>query len=461
MEPGRKKTDWLKERWFYCFAAAVAAIVYLLLFDRYLLNDIDDTWTTAWVYYFIHDGQTKDLVFMEQVPEYWGVRFFSHLFCWIYGGFLSLIGFTRANVHLLSNFFMFAGFGCWYWIGKRIWKSKEMAFELVLLLAMSTLFLGAANKGRSDAFIFFLQSASLLLFTGQYYFSSVLVLCLAVETHPIGIMGGCYLAAYAASYDRELFRLKNWKALLRIAAGGFAGFGFYLLMHHSELFNISDLSQVLDAPSNFLYMHFFGRGHFPWRYWPDLFLFAAAAIWIVHSCLRDKKLSFPLNASVFLLLASFLIRRGNFHYALFCYPAFLMLAEEAFGKLNVKKIPLLLLFWIGLQLPQFCFLYYKNASCRDYDVYLNFLSDAGFPSDSIIYGQPADWFGLQKYRKFRSLTHFHPPKSKFYLIEHHETRYQQPDLKPVAPEGFRLTVIRSIRLPSGGEICIKEAVPSR
>lgn len=448
---------WLKGNWLELFLAVVLLIVYFMLFDRYLMNDVDDTWITSWIYYFIYDGQTRDMVFMEQVPEYWGVRFSAHLFCWIYGTILKLIGFTRPNVHLLSNFFMLASLGLWYQIGKKIWNSRKQAVGLILLLAMSTLYLSAANKGRTDAFIFFLQSASLLLFISKYYFSSVLILCLAIETHPIGILGICYLAAYTAVYDQELIQMKNWNALLRIAAGGIAGIGFYLLLHHAELIHLKDLFQVLDASSNFLYMHFFGRGHFPWRYWPDLLLFLAAAVWTGQKCRREKKWSFPLIAVFFLLVASFVIRRGNFHYALFCYPAFLMLVLEAFGSLNFKKISLLLVFWAGFQMPQFFYLYYKNISCRDYDLYLNFLSSTEFPRDSVIYGHPADWFALQKYRKFRSLTHFHPPKSNFYLIEHDKTRYQYPDAKTVSRKEFRVKTIKSICLPSGGKVNILEA----
>ena len=449
----------LKDNWPEWLAAAIAAAVYIFLFDRYLLNDIDDTWTTSWVYYFIHDGQMRDMIFMEQVPEYWGVRFFSHVFCLVYGSVLKLFGFTRANVHSISNFFMLCGFFLWYKIGYRLWKNRKTAICLVLMLAFSTLCLSAANKGRSDAFIFFLQSAALMLFIGKFYFSSVLVLCLAVETHPIGILGGCYLAAYAVIYDKDLLLLKNRNGLIRLIAGGLAGIGIYLLLHHAELRNLPAMFKMSETPANFLYMHFFGRGHFPWRYWPDLFIFTLAAIWAVCRWKQEKRCSFPLAATLFLLAGSFLIRRGNFHYALFCYPAFLMLAADVFGQFRWKKIPLLLLLWAGIQLPQFAYLYHKNASCRDYPVYLDFLSGTEFPANAVIYGHPADWFGLQKYRGFRSLTHFHMPKSRFYLIEHDGTRYQQPDIKPVPKEKLQLKKLKSIQLPSGGSIDILEAAP--
>ncbi|MBO4648306.1 MAG: hypothetical protein J5806_09140 [Lentisphaeria bacterium] len=452
-----KVLPFLKKHWPECLTAAVAAAVWGLLFDRFLLNDIDDTWTTSWIYYFIRDGQTRDLIFMEQVPEYWGVRFFSHIFCWICGAVLSVIGFTRSNVHLLSNLWMLGGLALWYQVGKRVWQDRKQAAELVLLLALSTIVVSAANKGRSDAFIFFLQSASLVLFAGKHYFSALLTLCLAVETHPIGILGGCYLAAWTVVYDRDLLRLKDPSGLFRLIAGGLAGLGIYLLLHASELRNFGTMLDSMDAPANFLLMHFFGREHFAWRYWPDLALFLAAAVWSLIRLAVDKKNSFALASTLFLLAGSLVIRRGNFHYALFCYPAFLMLAGETFGHFELKRIPLLLVLWAGLQLPQFLYLIHRNLSCRDYAVYQKFLSETEFPADAVICGHPADWFGLQKYRGFRSLTHFHPPKSEFYLIQHNGTRYQQPDIPAVPAENLQMQELRSIRLPSGGTIRILKA----
>ena len=457
--PAAKILPFLKKHWPECLTAAVAAAVWGLLFDRFLPNDIDDTWTTSWVYYFIHDGQTRDMIFMEQVPEYWGVRFFSHIFCWICGGVLSLIGFTRSNVHLLSNLWMLGGLALWYQVGKRVWQDRKQAAELVLLLALSTIVVSAANKGRSDAFIFFLQSASLLLFAGKHYFSALLTLCLAVETHPIGILGGCYLAAWTVVYDRDLLRLKNLSGLFRLIAGGMAGFGIYLLLHASELRNFGAMLNSIGPQENFLTMHFFGREHFAWRYWPDLLIFSAAAVWGVIRLVSDKKCSFALASTFFLLAGSLVIRRGNFHYALFCYPAFLMLAWETFGRFELKKIPLILALWAGLQLPQFLYLVHRNLPCRDHRIYLQFLAETEFPADAVICGHPADWFGLQKYRGFRSLTHYHPPKTEFYLIEHAGTRYQQPDIPAVPRENLQVQELRSLRLPSGGTVRISKAKP--
>ena len=122
---------------------------------------------------------------------------------------------------------------------------------------------------------------------------------------------------------------------------------------------------------------------------------------------------------------------------------------------------MLLLLWAGLQLPQFFYLYRKNAPCRDYGLYMDFLSGAGFPADALIYGQPADWFGLKQYRNFRSLTHFHPPEGGFYLIEHEGTRYQQPAAGRFDGKGYLRKPLKSIRLPSGGEIRMEEITPLR
>lgn len=435
-------------------------LIYSFLFSQYLLNDVDDTWTTAWVYYFIHDGTTKDFVFMENNQNFWGVRFFSHIFCYIYGTILLFIGFTRDNVHLISNLFGVGTLWCWYKIGKKIFAEKKDVFGFLLLLAGSTLFFASANKGRSDMFVFFFISLSLWLFSEKKYFFSALAACIAIETHPIGGLVFGYLAAYAYIFDKELFRLENRKGLLGLIAGGLLGLCGYLGLHCNELSHLRGMFGALPESSNFLYAHFFGRNSFPWRYWPDLFIFIAAGGFAVYRGYIQRKVSFPLLASLLLIAGSFVFRRSNFHYALFCYPAFLMLAVESFGNLRWKNISWLLLVFMCFQLPQYGYLYWKNGSCRDYRKYISELVSFPFPENVPIYGHPSDWFGLQKYRTFRSLTGYHPQNREFYLIEHDGTRYAHQEALPAVDKtGYCVNLLKQINLPSGGTVRILKLTP--
>jgi len=434
-------------------------LIYSFLFSRYLLNDIDDTWTTAWVYYFIHDNTTQDIVFQENNPNYWGVRFFSHIFCYVYGSILLLIGFTRDNVHLISNFFGLGTLWCWYQLGKKVFSEKKDVFVFLLLLASSTLFFASANKGRSDMFVFFFMSLALWLFSDQKYFFSALAACIAIETHPIGGLVFGYMAAYAYIFDKELLRLKKQKGMLPLIAGGLLGLCGYVGLHFNELSNLRAMFDALPESSNFLYEHFFGRNSFRWRYWPDLFIFIAAGGWAIYRSSKRRQMTFPLLASLFLVAGSFAFRRSNFHYALFCYPAFLMLAVESFGSLRWKNISWLLFFFLGVLLPQYGYLCWKNGFCRDYRQYQKAVGSFPFPGNSLIYGHPADWFALQKYRTFRSLTEFQPPDREFYLIEHDGTRYAHPDLVPVDKTGYYESLLKQINLPSGGTVRILKLTP--
>lgn len=435
-------------------------LIYSFLFSRYLLNDVDDTWTTAWTYYFIHDNTTRDIVFMEDNPNYWGVRFFSHIFCYIYGTILLLVGFTRDNVHLISNLFGLGTLWCWYQTGKKIFTEKKDVFVFLLLLAGSTLFFASANKARSDMFVLFFISLSLWLLSEKKYFFSALAACIAIETHPIGGLAFGYLAAYVYIFDKELLRLENRKGLLWLAAGGLVGFCGYLGLHYNEISHLRGMFGALPESSNFLYAHFFGRNSFPWRYWPDMFIFIAAGGFAVYRGVLRRQITFPLLASLLLIAESFVFRRSNFHYALFCYPAFLMLAVESFGNLRWKNISLLLLVFMCFQLPQYGYLYWKNGSCRDYRQYMSELASFPFPENVPVYGHPADWFGLQKYRTFRSLTGYQPQNREFYLIEHDGTRYAHPEQLPTVDKtGYRVSLLKQINLSSGGTVCILKLTP--
>jgi hypothetical protein len=434
-------------------------LIYSFLFSRYLLNDVDDTWTTAWVYYFIHDNTLRDIVFQENNPNYWGVRFFSHIFCYAYGSILLLIGFTRNNVHLISNFFGLGTLWCWYRICGKIFVEKKDVFVFLLLLAGSTLFFASANKGRSDMFVFFFISLALWLFSEKKYFLSALAACIAIETHPIGGLVFGYLATYAYIFDKELLRLENPRGILGLIAGGLLGLCGYLGLHYNELANLRTMFGALPESSNFLYAHFFGRSSFPWRYWPDLFIFITAGGVAVYRGFKRRQITFPLLASLLLIAGSFVFRRSNFHYALFCYPAFLMLAIESFGSLRWKNISWLLLIFLGFQLPQYGYLCWKNVFCRDYRQYMEAVGSFPFPEKIPIYGHPADWFALQKYRTFRSLTGFHSPGREFYLIEHDGTHYAHPELLSVDKTGYCESLLKQIDLSSGGTVRILKLTP--
>lgn len=184
----------------------------------------------------------------------------------------------------------------------------------------------------------------------------MLFACIAVETHPIGGITFFYIFSYILSYEREFLWFKNVKGFLLAAAGLLAGALMYYALHHQEIGNTASVmlgkSQDLQD-KNFLAAHFWGRNSYAYRYFPELILFATS--FIAHfAYYRKKDFFFPLTV-VMLVISTFVFRRGNPHYALFIYPAFLLLTVHTTAAINAKYQPLrwLVIGWLLLMLPQY------------------------------------------------------------------------------------------------------------
>ncbi|MEI6972017.1 MAG: hypothetical protein WCL44_10935 [bacterium] len=443
-------------RWFWFMAGAMAVGVYSVLHGIYLNNDIDNAWTTAWIYNFTRYGSTHDVVFCDGDATYWGVRFFSHLFCWLYGGVASVTGFDRNSLQVISIALMVAGFYFWFRIGSTLLEDRRSNAVFMVLLVFSGVAVAAAMKIRVDALVFALSALSFLLMIRARWFLSILVACVAVETHPIGITAFCYLGAYLLACRREV--LLDWKrprALLLMIAGGLCGVALYVGLHHSELASMGAMVQnATRERGNFLYMHFFGRGSLPWRYLPELLLFVAALVahFIVF---RRRKAFFPIAVAM-LLACSMLIRRGNFHYALFAYPAFLLLTANVAGRLSRALPALLAVGWLVLMVPQFTFLAIRNQPGRDFNDYVATLKRTGIPEASAVYGMPSDYFAFMDYPGFRTLPLCRKDREA-YLIEHSGTIYMQPGFRcdlDYDPLRWSLGKISEFRPRSGGLVTI-------
>ncbi len=432
----------------------LTALVYCGLWGIYQNNDIDNAWSTAWIYNFIRYGETRDVIFCEGDPNYWGVRFFSHIYCWIYGGVLTLIGFTKNNVHLISGTLTVVGLICWKTAAERLLVNSRQVMAFTVMLALAGVTVAAANKARSDAMVFACTGLVLLLATRKLYFGAALTACIAVETHPIGITAFCYLGAWLLCFDRACLTPAGCRRGIALVAGGLCGAAVYFILHHGELGALRAMGASAEGGGNFLIAHFFGRASFPWRYWPDLALFVAALIG--HFCVFGRRKSFFLVTIVFLIGVSLLLRRGNFHYALFCYPAFLLLTVNLAGCLGEKVLLAVWIGWIGLMLPQYLYLGWRNWPGRDFPDYIRHLQELNLPREATIYGMPNDYYALMDHPGFRTFRLQDRLRSA-WLIEHVGTIYAQPDFKcDLAYEPGRWHLEKSVEfsLKSGGVIRI-------
>lgn len=437
--------------------------VYALLFGIYSNNDIDNTWSTAWIYNFYEHGITRDIVFKEGDANYWGVRFFSQIFCYIYGAILSYTGYTLRHVLLISLVFAGCGAACWYLIARKLLQDRREALTFIFMLLWSGVFFAAANKARTDAMVFFLMSFSILLWLRQYRFFSMLIACAAVETHPIGGITFFYILAYVLCHERKILFLQDWKALLQAGAGLTAGFIIYLALHHQEFGQAAGVllgkSQDLQD-RNFLAAHFWGRDSFRFRYLPELALFAAA--FIAHFIIyRKKDFYFPLTVML-LVLSTFIFRRGNPHYAVFVYPAFLMLTVHVFGRKRPGyfRPEYLLTAWLLFMLPQYLYLAWRNAPGRQHPDYIQQLQNLNLPKSSRIYGMPADWFALYDHPGFRSVSGLRKDSESF-IIEHQNTVFSQPGFQydlNYDPQKWRVVRIKTLNLKAGGQLNIYQVL---
>ena len=61
---------WSQSGWFWGGAFALCGLVYVLLKGIYLNNDIDNSWTGAWIFNFWNRGITEDIIFFEGDASY-------------------------------------------------------------------------------------------------------------------------------------------------------------------------------------------------------------------------------------------------------------------------------------------------------------------------------------------------------------------------------------------------------
>jgi hypothetical protein len=420
------------------------------LFGIYINNDIDNAWSTAWIYNFYQHGITQDIVFCEGDPSYWGVRFFSQIYCYIYGAILSVTGYTLYHVQLISLTFVALSLFFWFQIGKKILQDQKQALIFLFMLAWSSVVFAAANKARVDAMVFFLMGFSFFCWMSQWRLVSIFLACAAVETHPIGGITFLYILSYVLCYEREfLFNPLKWISSI---FGLLLGAGLYFGLHHQDLGSLSTVMSSHETPkTNFLAAHFWGRHSYFFRYLPELLLFITA--FIMHFFIYRKKDFFFPFIVVMMILSTYIFKRGNAHYALFAYPAFLLLTVHTVAGMRIKLV-YLVTFWILLMLPQYLFLAWKNEHGRMYPDYVIQLQKLNLPKDNLIYGMPMDWFAFYDYPGFRSLTSSGRSK-EFIMLEHRNTIFKQPDYQyQFDLQKYRYKKIQTVSLKSGGIIAV-------
>jgi hypothetical protein len=428
------------------FLYAVSILLtYAFLHMHYRPNDVDDGWSLSYLYNYFYKGITTDLNFGDPFN---GVQFFGKFHALLVAFILELLGWTRTNGHLLSIFFMGTALVLWFFILRSLGYSRTLALSFLFTASLLDPFFTAATSTRLEAFEFLLITLAMTAFLLRWWMASMLITWLAIESHPIGVMAFFYMgAAWAASPSlRSAFQKRLPLNLIKISFGFFTGACSFTLLHYEVLTQIPGLLFQKNLPGHIksygpLFDYFFLTKYL--RHLPELLLFATALILFLRKriYLQEK---FTWLFLISMAAAALLIRRPNFHYALFLYPSLLLLLLSTAEAL--KRLPLILLgLWLFL-VPQYFLAYVQNRS-YDFQKQVRTLS-ATIPDDPLpVLANANEWFAFyhRPYYYYNYLGDYRKLELKeFYLIEDNDYRSMNGDMKQWIQSRFKEEVLKKL-----------------
>jgi len=333
--------------------------VYAIMFGNYRPHtSIDTQWSLSYSYNFCVKGIDTDPTFGAPFPiGQGGTVAFGKLaamvqcaslapFNWslVAANVLSVVGVVLSMVAIFA-FLVGEGF------------SRLSAVTCCLTLAVTEPFVAMASQSRYDYITFLLAVCGLLLAARQQLVVAGLISVLAMEVHPIGIMGPIYLIAYELSRKIQTRQLRlEFDRVAKLVLGSTLGLAVYFILHPGILTLLAAVSrnptELNNGAGHFLYGYFFGQKLY--RHLPELAVFVACLL--VHIWRRDYvQWPFPLVASLATLLVGFLIPHGNFYYTPFWYfPSFLLVFMTVSVAWRAVAVPV---FVLVLFVPQYAVAY--------------------------------------------------------------------------------------------------------
>ncbi len=366
------------------------ATVYVLLFGNYRLEAIDDAWSLSFDWHFSRNILSDPVFRFNETPV-----LFQKTRALLYAPLLDVTGWTRGNAHLLALVLTLGGVFVWCGILKHLaWRTKDIAIFAFLALLLEP-FLGAANLTRPESLCFFFFSSSLLLFIKKCYFTAVLVACLAVETHAMGVISFFYFLSWALiSFSKE-----DWKqAVPQGIAAALLGIAYFFWVNGATFDSLLETIRTgREFSPSFLgtfSQYFIYRAHY--RHVPELLILLFLGALFVKNKLFQKHRFLSL-ALVLAFIGSLIIRRGGYIYVIYYFPVFIMLMIVTAA--HYKKQILLAILFVGLLLPQYSYLWWKQRGF-DFETYVAAVQEA-VPNDGIpIVGSSNNWFAFMETGRF-------------------------------------------------------------
>jgi|GEM_PF-850380 len=379
-------------------AIVILIVLYIPFHNRYRIEHIDDAWSFSWAYGYWTEGDVYDSVF-GYLDGDGGTSVFGRTYAFIYGlwGFLS--SWSRPAGYILSTLLLFGTAALWRKNLLILGYASSIAISFVLIMLLMEAYYGMAHRLRSDALVLFLSTLSFTLYLQKRPFFSAISLCIAVETHPYGLIGLFYILSAALSEFLDTAggeRKYSAAYVLRFIIGGLLGFGYYIVLHFRWIEGLLEMSRRIGG--NPIFKYFFDH-RYSWRHWPELAMLAIGiSTFIIRKEYRNDK--FILISISMMLLFSILLPRGNHQYIVFLYPPFILLLLYQSAKLNFLAV--FIAGFLLFQIPQYAWLFWnqRDFSWPDYIERLQEVIPED--EDAMIYGPSSGWFAFydQNYKAY-------------------------------------------------------------
>jgi hypothetical protein len=384
--PFPKILKWALSIYFFCFLA-----VYLILQLNYRLNEVDDTSWISFAYNFMHRHIATDLISGSNEISA-GVQHFGETYVFLIGSFLDFFGWTKSNGYFFSLIFVMAGLGTWYFTLRRFQYSRELCATFCITGLLLDPYFSAAVSDRTEAFVFFISSLTLLLFVYDFYFAAMAIAWIGLETHPIGGVAFFFIAA--AFWGRKSDTLPKLSRMVLLSSAGFmAGALYYVLLHPQGFAQLPkallNLNQLGDQPvQNFLFDYFFHSKYNRHLGELGLLIFCSFEFFRRRLFTNDPFIV-PLLISLFLFTLIF--RRPQYHYVLYFYPAVLLMI----GRVFEARWHLHWMVWgfLAYLLPQYAFAYHLNHD-YNYNIKIQTYQKMIPPNSLPVLGDSDAWFAF-------------------------------------------------------------------
>lgn len=404
----------------FILAACLVLLVYTLLHGIYRYNNIDDSWTLSYSYNYCQAGTTQDWrIGGESISmnNPGGLLSFGRVASWVQCGFLDKVGWSRQNGHLLSSLFTLLSVGLWFLIARKLKLSVALALTFCISLLLYEPIFQLANQSRSDFFAMFLVSAALYSWLSRFYVVAGLLSLMAIETHPLGVMAGVYIAAMECVAWRSWTLQSLTQKIGLFVLGALPVLSAYVLIYNDEIhFLFKLLSQYQDKSlRSFFLTYFLHASGYEYRHLPELAIFLFAAFIFFKKRLFETN-PVPVMLLGFVILASFLLKRDNVHYMIYAAPPLLLLSLLSFETLVGRKfyLALFLLYFT----PQYLYIFYTNQNNR-LEVLDEKLQHAVPKNADIIFGDANSWITF----KDRNFYHLKNIRLDYVHLEKYKNIY--------------------------------------